>query len=247
MNHVQSIIHQNSFDNFIKYVPELTGLFNSLRLQNIEISACLFDKSYFDLDIFRCFNIDLPIGIQKSVTKRQAEFLAGRIMAQQTLAQLGSETLSVAIGKNRSPIWPSNIIGSISHNDNIALCIAGERCEYTYLGCDVESLIENRTQLNICDAIINPIEKQLMLSCSLDKHMFITLAFSAKESLFKALYPSVKRYFYFRAAQIYDIETKNQTFKIKLLETLTDSLSRNTIFNGFYIFNENYIATFIVQ
>jgi 4'-phosphopantetheinyl transferase EntD len=240
------LIHQKLLSPFIKSVDLFEQLFNIGISEKIKISTCHFDVESFDSQLFQYYDISIPASIALAVTKRQAEFLAGRLMARQALALIGHEGFTVAIGDDRTPIWPNGIIGSISHSNQIALCITANQHEFSYIGCDVEPFITIQTQKEICDTIINHAEKRLIQNSPLGQKIAFTLAFSAKESLFKALYTTVKRYFDFSAAHIYDINPGNQTFKLKLVESLTDTLVKDTIFDGTYILNQTYITTFII-
>ncbi len=232
---------------FIENEHALEELF-TLRLSGkIKISACQFFIENFNSQFFQQYDLLLPDSISRAVIKRQGEFFAGRLMARKALALLGIESHNVAIGDDRTPVWPNNISGSISHNNQIALCIVANKDQFNYVGCDVESFITIKTQTEISDTIITPAEEYLIRRCPLGQQVTFTLVFSAKESLFKALYPSVKKYFDFSAANIYEINPKTQTFKLKLAETLTDTLIKNTVFEGFYILNHTYITTFIIQ
>ncbi|SUI55146.1 Uncharacterised protein [Serratia marcescens] len=60
-----------------------------------------------------------------------------------------------------------------------------------------------------------------MLRETLPFNELLTLTFSAKESLFKALYPQVRCYFDFLDARMVAVDTQRQTFVLALLKTLT--------------------------
>ena len=51
----------------------------------------------------------------------------------------------------------------------------------------------------------------------------ISLTFSAKESLFKALYPLVLRHFYFQDAEVLDVDDSGR-LRLRLLPGKPDSL-----------------------
>ena len=74
-----------------------------------------------------------------------------------------------------------------------------------------------------------------------------SLIFSAKESLFKALYPSVRVYFDFYSAKITAICCITNSFTLTLLEDLTPELRANIEFSGHFIFDKNYVFTIIAQ
>ena len=47
--------------------------------------------------------------------KRVREFESGRAYAKRALAMLGMHNVDLPIGPNRAPLWPSGVVGSITH------------------------------------------------------------------------------------------------------------------------------------
>jgi 4'-phosphopantetheinyl transferase EntD len=82
---------------------------------------------------------------------------------------------------------------------------------------------------------------------SLNFSQAFTLAFSAKESLFKALYPSVGYYFDFSVANITQFNSESNSFTLVLTEDLTAELTKGTEFNGFFQQIEQQVLTLIAQ
>jgi len=227
-------------------------------LQDIELGLNGFDKklsivSYgFDIELycfenFRIHGVIAPPTIQNSVKKRQAEFLAGRLSAYAALNKLGVFFSDIPIGKHRCPVWPEGVNAAISHTNNIALCVAAKYCDYRFIGVDIENIIEKSTIDNIANSIINPKEKRLIEQSDLPNNAAFTLLFSAKESLFKALYPSVGRYFDFSAAVITDISVQGSLFSLELAEDLTETLIKGRQFNGRFSFYQDKVITLIAN
>ncbi|KPV93644.1 4'-phosphopantetheinyl transferase Npt [Pseudoalteromonas sp. P1-9] len=233
--------------NFIKQEKNINHLFENILSDKVKVSICEYDITAYNPNLFESFSIDKPECIARSVAKRQAEFLSGRVMAQQALSQLGKKDISVTIGKNRSPVWPNDILGSISHTDTKAICIVGYKSLNSYIGCDIENYVKNKMKFEVFAQIINQDEKKLIEHSHLEKNIAAILTFSAKESLFKALYPEVKRYFDFTAAQLIDIDPKKQLFRIKIIESLASTLPKGKVFIGSYYLSKTHIATFIIQ
>jgi 4'-phosphopantetheinyl transferase EntD len=75
-------------------------------------------------------------------TKRLRELQCGRYYAKQALSELGISNVDLPIGRNRAPIWPDQIIGSITHVQRGAsgYCAAAvaRRDEVSALGIDLE-------------------------------------------------------------------------------------------------------------
>lgn len=116
--------------------------------------------------------------VAAAVPKRQREFAAGRILAR----QLGLPG-PLRVGTAREPLWPAGIVGSITHCDDLA-AVAITRCP-GLLGIDVEaarSLPDGVRAMVLTDAErqFGPIEA--------------TVAFSAKEAVYKAIHPRVRRF-----------------------------------------------------
>jgi 4'-phosphopantetheinyl transferase EntD len=90
-------------------------------------------------------------------------------------------------------------------------------------------------------------EEHLLAQSSLSFEAAFTLAFSAKESLFKALYPSVGDYFDFSSAKITNICCSTNSFSMTLLKDLSKKLTRGNKFTGSFYFGESYVFTLIAQ
>ncbi|MCD5902464.1 enterobactin synthase subunit EntD [Klebsiella pneumoniae] len=113
--------------------------------------------------------------------KRQAEHLAGRIAAAYALREVGEKRLP-AIGDQRQPLWPTPWFGSISHCGQRALAVIADRP----VGVDIERRFTPQLAADLESSIISPAEKTALLRSGLPFPLALTLAFSAKESGFKA-------------------------------------------------------------
>lgn len=132
--------------------------------------------------------IPLPDDLRTAVTKRRAEFLAGRLCAALALKSHGLTVSSIPRRPDRSPLWPSGIVGSISHANGHAAAAVAEANHYALLGIDLEFIITPDEAVSIGSLVLTPSEEILQPS-HLDFQAFLTLAFSAKEALYKAIYP----------------------------------------------------------
>lgn len=143
--------------------------------------------------------------------KRQVEHLAGRIAAHEALRFHGVTDFVPGIGLHREPCWPPGFTGSITHSGNVALAtvVADDHLLRVGLGIDYEEIIAPTVAWDIYDGIIESAERELLAASPLPFNYALTLVFSAKESLFKALFRHVGRYFDFSAASICKIEQKH--------------------------------------
>ena len=171
-------------------------------------------------DFQRCA-VPPPASIQRSVAKRQAEFLAGRLCARSALQQLEGLDFIPAIGEDRAPVWPSHISGSITHSTGHAAAIVGHKAQWRGLGMDLENLLPLERAERLAGEILTPDEMQRMAAGPREQvAQLVTLTFSAKESLFKALYPIVQKRFYFEHAEV--VEWSDSGFlRLRLLTDLS--------------------------
>jgi enterobactin synthetase component D len=180
-----------------------------------------FDSSQLTHDDFHRSAIEVPASIERSVAKRQAEYLAGRICARAALQQLEGTGSSPAIGEDRAPVWPAHIAGSITHSTGRAAAIVANKRHWRGLGMDMENLLNPERAERLAGEILNPPELQRMTAGSRDQlALWVTLTFSVKESLFKALYPIVQRRFYFEHAEMLEW-TERGEIRLRLLTDLS--------------------------
>lgn len=114
--------------------------------------------------------------------KRKAEHLAGRIAAIHALRERGHKQVP-GIGERRQPLWPEGLSGSISHCATTALAVVSRQP----VGVDIETLFTPQTAIELCSSLVVRDEEQILRACALPFPLALTLAFSAKESVFKAL------------------------------------------------------------
>ncbi|MET1255557.1 4'-phosphopantetheinyl transferase family protein [Aliikangiella maris] len=208
---------------------------------------CRYQKEVYDDSYFTQLNICMPETLQSAVTKRKAEYLAGRFAAKKALACHSIFEQQILTGKDRSPIWPTQLIGSITHTNSNAFCIVAPKENYHLVGIDTEDWIAEKTYSNIKKSIITEQEHWQLEQLSFTTTQAFTLAFSAKESLFKALYPSVQKYFDFMAAKIIRVDESNATFVIELTKDLNGLHCQQRQYQGQYQLLEGSIVTLIIE
>lgn len=238
-----ALIKQNIDIPFIKR----SYLATIMDLKEVTLVRCDFSIDDYQQELFDELEIRLPLSLINAAKKRQAEFLAGRYAASLALQDLKIENTEVPIGVHRSPVWPDKIVASITHTKNVALCVAAYKRDVCLIGVDLEDFIAQDTLDEIKSMIISPTEETLLRNCSIGFDKAFTLTFSAKESLFKALYPSVGYYFDFSAASITHISPRHKKFELALLKDLTPHLTKGTKFIGHFDLNSSSVLSLIVK
>jgi len=170
--------------------------------------------------------------LDKAVVKRKSEFVAGRYLSRRALMSLGASNVSVGIGINREPLWPNSFIGSISHSEGVAICAVSHQDDSKRIGIDVEDFFNVKTARDIVSTVLIDAEYELVGTNTNLNPVILTLIFSAKESLFKALYPEVGHYFDFDAAEIKEINFQTGELSLRLVQKLTPNLPVGTYFQG---------------
>ncbi|MBM3115327.1 4'-phosphopantetheinyl transferase family protein [Jeongeupia naejangsanensis] len=184
----------------------------------------VLSAQHFDIDDATLQRLDpelLPAALASAVLKRRIEFLAGRHCARTTLRQAGYDgDMPLAIGDNRAPQWPAGWIGAITHSHGAALAAVAPGTLYAGLGIDIEPWVDAARAERLSPQVGIDAEWALR-PASLGVAEWFTAVFSMKESLFKALYPQVRRYFGFHDAEI--VAASVDTATLRLTTTLSDA------------------------
>ncbi|MCO1334526.1 4'-phosphopantetheinyl transferase superfamily protein [Microbulbifer sp. OS29] len=191
-----------------------------------------FNPENYSDQLFSLLNIPFPQQLKKAVTSRRAEFLAGRSCAHYALQKLGIPVAEIPIGANRCPVWPPGIRASITHASNRAVCAASKEAEV--LGVDFETTIKEQTAREIKQNLVSPAEETLLSKSGLALETWLTIAFSAKESLFKAIYSKVGQYFDFLDAEILVLSVQQQKLELRILRDLSPTVPTGSMFIGAY-------------
>ncbi|BEO38396.1 4'-phosphopantetheinyl transferase [Serratia marcescens] len=210
-----------------------------------QVARCQFALAEYHDDSFSALGFTLPDHLARAVPKRRAEYLAGRVLARQLLAPLGFADFTLARGEDRAPQWPAGIAGALSHNSNTALCAVHRESGLGGVGLDVETLLSDERAEELWGAIVSPTEREALLREALPFNALLTLTFSAKESLFKTLYPQVRCYFDFLDARMTAVDVQRQTFVLELLKTLTPHCPAGRRFSGRFWREGDDVTTFI--
>jgi len=190
-------------------------------LANAVLVSSAFDPSLIKNGDFQHCAITPPASIQRSVAKRQTEYLAGRLCAREAMRQLDGRLCVPDLGEDRAPVWPADLSGSITHSQGWAAAIVASRQHWRGLGLDAENLLGHERATRLAREILTAEELTQMAAEPTDQHALrVTLTFSIKEALFKALYPLVHKRFYFEDAQLLEWSADGHA-RLRLLTDLS--------------------------
>jgi 4'-phosphopantetheinyl transferase EntD len=174
---------------------------------------------------------------------RRAEFARGRACARRALSKLGIEGEPLLRGEGREPRWPAGVIGSLTHTQGFCAAAVARRGEILALGLDAESApISPRAARRVLDDEERARIEALGAARIRD---FATLAFSAKESVFKALFPLSGRRLVFRDAEI-EIDPGAEIFRVRLRAGGEGALPAGARIEGRYALTPICVVTSIV-
>ena len=144
--------------------------------------------------------------------KRKAEHLAGRIAAAHALGAIHERAIP-GIGPSGEPLWPKGVSGSITHSGTQAMAVVVPHPD-ALVGIDCEAILPDHEAREIQDGIVDAQEAMCLTHSGYPFALALTLAFSAKESLFKALFPQVKIYMSFECARVTEVTEKTITLAL---------------------------------
>jgi len=195
--------------------------------QPLPYYLALFRVDRFVPELFQTYGIDFPPHIRNSVSKRQAEFFAGRLCARAILENHGHGDHVVAVGQHREPLWPPGFTGSITHSGQYAAAIACQGQDIAGIGIDIETIIASDTRQAMTELVVCAEELRYLRMCvgSLEIDCLLTLVFSAKESFFKAAFPLVGHYFDFDAVKVVEIDAARGVIRLRTVLPLGERLA----------------------
>lgn len=152
----------------------------------------------------RLFDFDVLIGFKRIEAADEAAFAdpriaptqanlprrrasgAARIVASRLLADLGRDNAPpVGRGEAGAPLWPDGVLGSIAHDDEVAVVVlAASKGPLAALGVDVEPA--QPLPDDVFDLVLTRQEQ----SAAAARPLLGRLIFAAKEAVYKAIHPS---------------------------------------------------------
>jgi enterobactin synthetase component D len=154
----------------------------------------------------------LPQALRHATCKRQREFFAGRWCAEQALLCLGAGSTHVGMAEDRAPIWPDGVVGSITHTGDFAAAAVAWAADIAGLGIDSERIIDPATARDIADICM--VDEATLFEVPHGRSFceFCTFVFSAKEAVFKCLFPLARKFLEFSDVRITSFDWNREYF-----------------------------------
>jgi 4'-phosphopantetheinyl transferase EntD len=118
-----------------------------------------------------------------SVAKVRRASGAGRIAARALMTRLGYAAQTVCRAPSGAPLWPKGLVGSIAHDDTVAVAALASSADFSGLGIDIEPA--ETLEPELLDLIARPDERARIKDDPLGGRVL----FAAKEAVYKATHP----------------------------------------------------------
>ncbi|WP_197473324.1 4'-phosphopantetheinyl transferase [Erwinia sp. ErVv1] len=196
--------------------------------------------------LFSTLDIPFPAHLQRAVDKRQAEYLASRYLVRQALSHYGIEGYILSNDAQRAPIWPAGIVGSLSHTRHcVSLLLASADCALLP-GVDCEEVMQSKTAQELASTIVNEEERQQLEQSGLPFATALTAAFSLKESLYKALFPSLRQFMHFSDAEIISCSPQAERVTLRLLKDFSPRFPAGCEFSGHTLSDARHLLSWVI-
>jgi 4'-phosphopantetheinyl transferase EntD len=139
--------------------------------------------------------------VERAVPKRRLEFAAGRQLARRLLADAGQGVETLISDTDRVPRWPQAVVGSITHCRSLCAVAVAPRTLSAGIGLDVEPAEPMNPEL--LPQILRDAERERMRDWPEAWRDFAgILTFSAKEALYKSIYPAHRVFLEFHDVEL---------------------------------------------
>lgn len=181
----------------------------------------------------------LPTGAKTWSLSRRQEWLAGRYCSKVAMEDLGLEWNGLESAFDRRPLWPKGVAGSITHSRGLAaaLVVSGARG----VGLDCEAIPDARMARLISRWAAKEKEGRFLEA---DPRRAAASLFSAKETLFKAVYPLCGCYFDFKEARLLALDERS--FRLRLESPRKEVEPFNGTYEGRLLFVGDRVFSWIV-
>jgi 4'-phosphopantetheinyl transferase EntD len=154
--------------------------------------------------------------VKNAVPKRRGEFTTVRWCAREALRALGNDPVPILTGERGAPIWPTGIVGSMTHCAGYRAAAVGRATEVAGIGIDAE--VHGALPEGVLAMVARPAEQDHLaeLASAWPGVWWERLLFSAKESVYKVWFPRTREWLGFEEAEL-TFKPAEGTFTARLL------------------------------
>ncbi|MBZ5763786.1 4'-phosphopantetheinyl transferase superfamily protein [Rhizobium sp. VS19-DR104.2] len=161
---------------------------------------------------------------------RQRQSGAARHVARSLLSHWGGGNVTIPKNIDGAPTWPEGIVGSIAHDDTVAMAIVASDAKLRGVGIDVEP--DLRLPVELVPLVLTPREQASY--CSDVEQM--KQIFVIKEAVYKSWYPTFKQFLDFQDIEL-DLEQKRAYIARSNTFLLTNFFNTGHLIGLAYFYN----------
>lgn len=176
----------------------------------------------------RC-ELPVPATFDRAVPARVRSYVAGRHCATRGLNALLDRLerprvpMPLEIGALGAPLWPDGVTGSITHSASVAMAVVATRDEVQGIGIDCERIMSAAVAEEVASHVIPEADGSSRFDeavAHFSRPAFLSIVFSAKESIYKCLSPLTGRFFGFEAVALESVEVGEGLLRFRLVDEL---------------------------
>jgi 4'-phosphopantetheinyl transferase EntD len=132
---------------------------------------------------------------------RRRTWIAGRAALRMALVRAGLEAPAIGSDDRGAPVLPAGASGSVSHKERVAVALVARAEPDARIGVDIE--LDAPLRIDIARKVLREDElHELAELADAERTAEVRLRFSAKEAVYKALDPFVRRYVGFHEVSV---------------------------------------------
>lgn len=181
--------------------------------------------------------------LHNAVRKRAEEFAAGRLCARLLLRELGIQNFAIEVGAHRQPLWPKDLVGSITHTAGFCAAVVARKKSLRSVGIDTE--ITGSVQPKLWRGICTPSETIWLRGLPESERLAAaTLIFTAKEAFYKCQFAVTQERLGFHDVSVELPAWGEKRGAFKIIANCSIELERSAalLLRGRYLFHEKFIT-----
>ncbi len=150
---------------------------------------------------------------------RRRTWIAGRAALRTAIVRSGLEAPAIGSDDRGAPLLPPGIVGSVSHKERVAVALVAQADpgDGARIGVDVE--LDVPLRIDIARKVLTEDEQREIAALpDAERLAEVRLRFSAKEAIYKALDPFVRRYVGFQEVSVTPTPDGLSTVQMHLTE-----------------------------
>lgn len=182
--------------------------------------------------------------VARAVPRRRLEFAIGRDCARKAMAALGHADTALPRGQDRMPVWPVDLVGSITHTGGWASAAVARRDQgFVAIGIDLEPADE--LAFDLWDSVCTAEEREALADiCGVMPGVAAHLIFCMKEAAFKCQFPLSGTMLEFADFAV-DVDAQAGTFAATFQRAVPGFQMHDRLAGRFAI-RDGYIASAVV-